>query len=117
MPRHGRFSCQMGCGRGERFAYSFGRMDFKGSFLARDTRSHQENGAYVFRLMSIFGILVRCTMVMLAICPRVHSMQPMVQLWARNGQLSQQKLRCQEQKTPCPDHGMAHDHSDGSKVA
>lgn len=53
-------------------------MEFKGSFLARDTRSHQGDGTYVIRLLGIFGILVRSTLVIIGICLRITPMQPMV---------------------------------------
>lgn len=91
-------------------------MEFKGSFLARDTRSHQGDGTYVIRLLGIFGILVRSTMVIIGICLRITPMQPMVQLRAGNSQLGQDKLRYQEQGSRFPDRGIAPARYDGSIV-
>ncbi len=93
MPGHSRFFCQPWCGRRDWLVQLFGRMDIKGSFLARDTRSHQGDGTYVIRLSGIFGIFVRSTMVLLGMFRQVNPMQPMVQWRAGNGQLGQNKLR------------------------
>ncbi len=68
----------MGCGREERFVERFGRMNFKGSFLVQDTRSHQDDDAEVFRLLSIFGFPVTSTTVLRGMFLRGDSMQPMV---------------------------------------